>query len=97
MKAPTLTKLYTDDFLPPADQLAVCMPTSKEVLPEPRANERILFVESVHRGLGFPLHDFVRGFRYAYRVQIHDFTPNGILHTAVFMTLCECFLGVHPK
>ena len=31
------------------------------------------------------------------RVQIHDFTPNDILHIAVYMTLCECFLGVHPS
>ena len=30
-------------------------------------------------------------------MQIHDFTPNGILHIAVYMTLCECFLGVHPS
>ena len=43
------------------------------------------------------MHDFVRGLLYAYGVQIHDFTLNGILHIAVFMTLCECFLGVHPS
>ena len=91
------TKLRNDDFLPPTDILTVRTPSSKEVLPELRTNERILFVESVHRGLGFPLHDFVQGLLYAYGVQIHDFTPNGILHIAVFMTLCECFLGVHPS
>ena len=90
-------KLCNNGFLPPADELAVRAPSSKEVLPEPHANERVLFVESVHRDLGFPLHDFVRGLLYAYGVQIHDFTSNGILHIAVFMTLCECFLGVHPS
>ena len=97
VKEAALTKLHTDGFLPPADKLAVRAPSSKEVLPEPHANERVLFVESVHRGLGFPLHDFVRGILYAYVVQIHDFTPNGILHIAVFMNLCACFLGVHPS
>ena len=80
LKEPALTKLRNDSFLPPADKLAVCMPSSKEVHPEPRANERVLFVESVHRVLGFPLHDFVCALLYAYGVQIHDFTPNGILH-----------------
>ena len=39
----------------------------------------------------------MRGLLYAYGVQIHDFTLNGILHIAVFMTLCECFLGVNPS
>ena len=62
LKEPALTKLRTDEFLPPADKLAVRVPSSKEVIPEPHANECILFVESVHRGLDFPLHDFVRGF-----------------------------------
>ena len=34
---------------------------------------------------------------YAYGVQILDFTPNGIMHIACFMVLCECFLGVSPS
>ena len=97
MKEAALTKLRTDGYLPPADRLPTRAPSSKEVLPEPRNNERVLFVKSVYRGLGFPLHDFVRGLLYAYGVQIHDFTPNGILHIAVFMTLYECFLGIHPS
>ena len=97
MKEATLTKLRNDGFLPSADKLRVRAPSAKEVLPEPREKERVLFVEAMYRGLGFPLHDFVRGLLYAYGVQIHDFTPNGILHIAVFMTICECFLDVHPS
>ena len=65
VKEATLTKLRNDGFLPPADRLLVRAPSPKEVLPEPRDNERVLFVESVYRGLGFPLHDFVRGLLYA--------------------------------
>ena len=97
MKEATLTKLHNDGFLPSVDKLHVRAPSTKEVLPEPREKERVLFGEAVYRGLGFLLHDFVRGLLYAYGVQIHDFTPNGILHIAVFMTLCECFLGVHLR
>ena len=97
VKEATLTKLRNDGFLPSADKLRVRAPSAKEVLPEPRENERVLFVEVVYRGLGFPLHDFVRGLLYAYGVQIHDFTPNGILHIVGFMVLCKCLLGVHPS
>ena len=97
MKETTLTKLRNDGFLPPADELRARAPSAKEVLPEPRKGERVLFVDAMHRGLGFPVHDFVWCLLYAYGVQIHDFTPNGILHIVVFMTLCECFLGVHPS
>src|SRR4051812_12285193 len=27
----------------------------------------------------------------------HDLTPNGILHIACFITLCEAFLGIYPQ
>ena len=27
--------------------------------------------------------------------QLHDLTPNGILHIACFITLCEAFLGIY--
>ena len=29
-------------------------------------------------------------------MQLHQLTPNSILHIACFITLCECFLGIHP-
>ena len=38
----------------------------------------------------------MRGLLYAYGIQLHDLTPNGVLHIACFFVLCECFLGVHP-
>ena len=43
----------------------------------------------------FSLHPFVRGLLYSYRIQLHDLTPNGILHIACFITLCEAFLGIY--
>ena len=92
-----LMKLREQGLLPPAEQLAVRAPSPKEVLPEPRANERVCFAEFLPRGFSLPLHDFVSGLLFAYGVQIHDLTPNGVLHIAVFITLCECFLGVAPS
>ena len=90
-------KFREEGLRPPADQLFVRAPSPKEVLPEPRANEHVCFAEFLPRGLSLPFHDFVRGLMYAYGVQIHDFTPNGIMHIACFMVLCECFLGVAPS
>ena len=92
-----LVKFREQGYLPPAEQLAVRAPSPKEVLPEPRANERVCFAEFLPRGFSLPLHDFVRGLLFAYGVQIHDLTPNGIMHIACFITLCECFLGVAPS
>ncbi|KAK1616863.1 hypothetical protein QYE76_022380 [Lolium multiflorum] len=28
--------------------------------------------------------------------RLHQLTPNSILHISIFITLCECFLGIHP-
>ena len=47
VKEATLTKLRNEGFLPSADRLLVCAPSSKDVLPELRDNELVLFVESV--------------------------------------------------
>jgi hypothetical protein len=29
-------------------------------------------------------------------VQLHQLTPNSLLHIACFVTLCESFLGIEP-
>ena len=87
--------LRAQGLLPPSDQVQVRAP-GKEVYPTPREGERVCFVDFLPRGFGFPLHDFVHGLLYAYGVQIHDLTPNGVLSIASFIVLCECFLGIAP-
>ena len=82
-----LDNFHQEGLLPPKDQLTIRAPYPKEVFSEPCANERVCFAEFLARGFAFPIHDFVRGLMYAYGVQIHDFTPNGILHIAFFVTL----------
>src|SRR3954463_7182434 len=47
------------------------------------------------RGFALPLHPFVHGLLYSYRLQLHNLTPNGIFHIACFITLCEAFLGIY--
>ena len=84
-----------DGLLPPEDVLPTRIP-GDEVTPQPKEHERVCFHDFVVRGLSFPIHDFLRALMYAYKVQLHDFSPNSLLHVAVFVVLCECFLGVHP-
>ena len=90
-----LAGLRADGRLPPAEDGRVRC-AGNEVIPNPRADERVVFVDFLTHGLSFPLHEFVRGLLYAYGVQLHGLTPNNILHIACFIVLCECFLGVHP-
>src|SRR3954468_8065877 len=52
--------------------------------------------ELLPRGFALSDHPFVRGLLYTYQLQLHDLTPNGVLHIACFLTLCECFLGIYP-
>ena len=52
VKDTALTKLRNDGFLPPSNELRVRAPSAKEVIPEPREGERVLFVDAVHRGMG---------------------------------------------
>jgi hypothetical protein len=33
---------------------------------------------------------------FVYGVQLHQLTPNSILHISCFITLCEAFLGINP-
>jgi hypothetical protein len=55
-----------------------------------------MFLTFLLRGLSFPAHEFLRGLLFVYGVQLHQLTPNSILHIACFITLCESFLGIEP-
>ncbi|KAK1613215.1 hypothetical protein QYE76_036888 [Lolium multiflorum] len=70
---------------------------SDESYPSPPIEYRVSFVDHLIRGLSTPIHDFLRGLLFVYGVQLHQLTPNSILHIAIFITLCECFPGVPPN
>ncbi|KAK1649428.1 hypothetical protein QYE76_067233 [Lolium multiflorum] len=70
---------------------------SEESYPTPPIEYRVSFVDHLIRGLSAPIHDFLRGLLFVYGLQLHHLTPNSILHISIFITLCECFLGVHPN
>ncbi|KAK1630998.1 hypothetical protein QYE76_005313 [Lolium multiflorum] len=70
---------------------------SEESYPSPPMEYRVSFVDHLIRGLSPPIHEFLRGLLFVYGLQLHQLTPNSILHVSIFITLCECFLGVHPN
>jgi hypothetical protein len=55
-----------------------------------------MFLAFLLRGLSLPAHEFLRGLLFVYGVQLHQLTPNSLLHIVCFVTLCESFLGIEP-
>lgn len=89
-------------YLPPPGVADCRLPVMKaedgeeiaEVIPQPREDERACFIPFLLRGLGFLVHPFFLGLIHFYGLQLHHLTPNGILHIACFVALCECFLAI---
>ena len=65
--------------------------------PNPNKEERVCFVPFLLRGLGFPIHPFLRGLLQFYCIQLHNLTPGSILHISGFVALCELFLGIKAR
>jgi hypothetical protein len=88
-----LNKARTDGLVSNDDE--VIFP-STERIPKPRDDFWVMFLAFLLRGLSLPAHEFLRGILFVYGVQLHQLTPNSILHIACFITLCELFLGIDP-
>ena len=56
----------------------------------------VSFAHFHERGFTTPAHKFLRGLLNYYKVELHHLTPNGVRHIAVFIALCEGFLGISP-
>jgi hypothetical protein len=69
---------------------------STDPIPKPPSGFRVMFFDFLQRGLSLPAHEFLRGLLFVYGVQLHQLTPNSILHIAYFITLCESFQGIKP-
>ena len=64
--------------------------------PFEKVAEVVMFKAFVERGLAIPVCDFLRGLLFFWGVQLHHLTPDSILHIAIFVHLCEAFLGIYP-
>jgi hypothetical protein len=90
---PDLKKPKKESFLPAAAR--VIFP-GEEHVPKPPKGYRVMFLTFLLRGLSLPAHEFLRGLLFVYGMQLHQLTPNSILHISCFITLCESFLGIDP-
>jgi hypothetical protein len=72
------------------------LPAKDQVIPTPEPGERVVFIPHFLRGLGFPLHPFVRGLMFYYGLDFHDLAPNSFLHISAFIVVCEALLRIPP-
>jgi hypothetical protein len=86
-------KARTDGLISSSDSIKF---PSTERIHQPPSGYRVMFLSFLFRGLSLPAHKFLRGLLFVYGVQLHQLTPNSILHIACFVTLCESFLGIEP-
>ena len=71
-------------------------PAKGQIVPTPKRNERVVFIPHFIRGLGFPLHPFIRGLMFYYGLDFHDLAPESILLISTFIVTCEAFLRIAP-
>ena len=79
-----------------AVNIAHWLPAAGQILPTPEPHERVVFHHHFLCGLGFPLHPFVRGLMFYYRLDFHDLAPNFTLNISAFIVVCEAFLRIRP-
>ena len=70
-----------------SDDIAHRLPDAGQLIPTPRPHERVVFLPHFLRGLGFPLHLFVRGLMFYYGLDFHDLAPNFVLNISVFIVV----------
>jgi hypothetical protein len=88
-----LKKAKKDGFL--LEVAPVIFPGDERV-PSPLKGYRVMLLAFLLRGLSLPAHEFLHVLLFVYGVQLHQLTPNSILHITCFITLCESFLGIDP-
>ena len=89
-----ITKLREAGYLD--GSIAHRLPTEGQITPTPNSRERVVILPHFGHGLGLPLHPFVHGLTYYYRLDFHDLAPNFILNILAFIIVCEAFLRIKP-
>lgn len=91
----TLQEMVKDGVLS-AKEIISWRPAFGKEFPTPNTGEIIVFTHFFYCGFGLPTSDFFRGILEYYGLQIYHLNPNSILHIAIFIHVCEAFLGIHP-
>jgi hypothetical protein len=72
-------------------------PVVGEDLPTPNRNEIVVFSSFFQHGFNVLTCDFFHRLLYHYQIDLVHLNPNSILQIAVFVHLCEAFLGIPPN
>ena len=67
-----------------------------ESFPTPHTDEAVVFEDYFWRGLGVPVHPFLRDLLELWGVTLCNLHPNTILHISIFIHFCEAYLGILP-
>jgi hypothetical protein len=91
-----IRKRVANHFLPNRIVLQWC-PAAEEDIPTPNTAEIMVFSSFFQRGFGLPACDFLLGLLDHYKIELVHLNTNSILQIAVFVHLCEAFLGISPN
>jgi hypothetical protein len=64
--------------------------------PSPPPGYVLSFVPFHERGFGVPASHFMQAILHVYGVELHNLSPNSIAQAAIFVAVCEVFLGIAP-
>ena len=66
-------------------------PASGEPFPMPNTDEVVVFKDYFWRGLGFPIHPFLRDLLEFWSISLCNLHPNTILHISILFIYVRCF------
>ena len=92
-----LEQLVADQLLPmniSSEQPAWIPPRLEETESNPPQGYIMSFVRLHERGFGVPVSRFMRALCDYYGAELHNFSPNAISQAAVFVAVCEGYLGI---
>ena len=92
-----LEQLVRDRLLPritDSGAPAWISPHPDETEPKPLQGYVVSFMRLHERGFGVPVSRFMRALYEHYGVELHNFSPNSISQAAVFIAVCEGYLGI---
>jgi hypothetical protein len=69
-------------------------PPARDREPNPPLGYVVSFIRFHERGFAAPASRFLHGLCFHYDVELHNFVPNAISQAAMFVGVCEGFLGI---
>ena len=94
VKEEDITELRAAGYM--AKEIVHRLPAQRQIVPTPKPNERVVFIPHFLRGLGFPLHPFVRELMFYHGIDFRELSLNSLLNISAFIVVCEDFLHIQP-